>query len=163
AFCTYLRTRLGVEVIRPDGAMAAARRVLAEGGSVAMPIDQVPDRAAHGVLVDFLGAPALVDRAPFVLAKRAGVPLLVIAAASGGSGAEIVTVALRRVDRADESSGSLMSLLQRKKWVLLPNTAGCFTADDAVRTLRLARELGIASMVKLEVIGDPRRSTPTTS
>ena len=70
------------------------------------------------------------------------------------SGAQIVTVALRRVDLADRSSGSLMSLLARKRWVVLPNTAGCYTADDAIRTLRLARELGIAEMVKLEVIGD---------
>src|SRR6476620_1611049 len=76
------------------------------------------------------------------------------------SGAEIVTVALRRVDLSDKSSGSLMSLLQRKSWTLLPNTAGCYTADDAVRTLRLARELGIASMVKLEVIGDPKTLYP---
>jgi thiazole synthase len=53
-----------------------------------------------------------------------------------------------------------MSLLQRKSWTLLPNTAGCFTADEAVRTLRLARELGIASMVKLEVIGDPKTLYP---
>ncbi len=71
------------------------------------------------------------------------------------SGAEIVTVALRRVDLNDRSSGSLMSLLGRKKWLVLPNTAGCFTAEEAIRTLRLARELGIAEMVKLEVIGDP--------
>jgi thiazole synthase len=76
------------------------------------------------------------------------------------SGAEIVTVALRRVDLADRSSGSLMSLLSRKKWTLLPNTAGCFTADEAVRTLRLARELGIADIVKLEVIGDPKTLYP---
>ena len=76
------------------------------------------------------------------------------------SGAEIVTVALRRVDLADRSSGSLMSLLTRKKWLLLPNTAGCHTADEAVRTLRLARELGIAEMVKLEVIGDPKTLYP---
>jgi thiazole synthase len=76
------------------------------------------------------------------------------------SGAEIVTVALRRVDLSDRSSGSLMALLQRKSWTLLPNTAGCFTADDAVRTLRLARELGIAKMVKLEVIGDPKTLYP---
>jgi thiazole synthase len=76
------------------------------------------------------------------------------------SGAEIVTVALRRVDLADRSSGSLMSLLTRKKWTLLPNTAGCFTADEAVRTLRLARELGIADIVKLEVIGDPKTLYP---
>ena len=60
------------------------------------------------------------------------------------SGAEIVTVALRRVDLTDRSSGSLMALLARKKWLILPNTAGCYTADEAVRTLRLARELEIA-------------------
>jgi thiazole synthase len=76
------------------------------------------------------------------------------------SGAEIVTVALRRIDLRDRSSGSLMALLARKKWLVLPNTAGCMTADDAVRTLRLARELGIAEMVKLEVIGDDRTLYP---
>ena len=77
------------------------------------------------------------------------------------SGAEIITVALRRVDLKDRSTGSLMSLLQRRKdWLVLPNTAGCFTADDAVRTLRLARELGIAEIVKLEVIGDPKTLYP---
>ncbi len=71
------------------------------------------------------------------------------------SGADIVTVAIRRVDLNDRSSGSLMSLLMRKKgWTILPNTAGCYTADEAVRTLRLARELGLGPMVKLEVIGD---------
>jgi thiazole synthase len=76
------------------------------------------------------------------------------------SGAQIVTVALRRVDLADRSSGSLMALLARKQWVILPNTAGCYTADDAIRTLRLARELGIAQMVKLEVIGDAETLYP---
>ena len=76
------------------------------------------------------------------------------------SGAEIVTVALRRVDLSDRSSGSLMSLLTTKKWTLLPNTAGCYTADEAVRTLRLARELGIADIVKLEVIGDAKTLYP---
>ena len=76
------------------------------------------------------------------------------------SGAQIVTVALRRVDLNDRSSGSLMALLARKKWLVLPNTAGCYTADEAVRTLRLARELGIADMVKLEVIGDPKTLYP---
>jgi thiazole synthase len=85
------------------------------------------------------------------------------------SGAEIVTVALRRVNLSDRSSGSLMALLARKKWLVLPNTAGCHTADEAVRTLRLARELGIAPpptaahtgpMVKLEVIGDARTLYP---
>jgi len=88
------------------------------------------------------------------------------------SGAEIVTVALRRVDVADRSESSFMSMLARrgrvgavtgadaKKWVLLPNTAGCYTADDAIRTLRLARELGMSEMVKLEVIGDPKTLYP---
>lgn len=78
------------------------------------------------------------------------------------SGAAIVTVALRRVDLSDKSAGSLMSLLTRKAgtWTLLPNTAGCFTADEAVRTLRLARELGIADLVKLEVLGDPKTLYP---
>lgn len=95
------------------------------------------------------------------------------------SGAEIITVALRRVDVSDKSEGSLMGLLRRrgaisadesrsvksqeasaKKWLLLPNTAGCYTANDAVRTLRLARELGMAEMVKLEVIGDPKTLYP---
>jgi thiazole synthase len=77
------------------------------------------------------------------------------------SGAEIVTVALRRIDLANRAAGSLMNLLSRKAWVLLPNSAGCYTADEAVRTLRLARELGLGwgptgagPMVKLEVIGD---------
>ena len=76
------------------------------------------------------------------------------------SGAQIVTVALRRVDLNDRSSGSLMSLLARKGWLVLPNTASCYTADEAVRTLRLARELGIADMVKLEVIGDDKTLYP---
>src|SRR5450755_2912929 len=77
------------------------------------------------------------------------------------SGASVVTVAIRRVDLNDRSSGSLMSLLGRKKnWTILPNTAGCYSADEAVRTLRLARELGIASMVKLEVIGDKETLYP---
>jgi thiazole synthase len=77
------------------------------------------------------------------------------------SGAAIVTVAIRRVDLNDRSSGSLMSLLMRKKsWTVLPNTAGCYSADEAVRTLRLARELGLGPMIKLEVIGDKETLYP---
>ncbi len=76
------------------------------------------------------------------------------------SGAEIVTVALRRVDLKDRSSGSMMELVTSGKFTVLPNTAGCYTADEAVRTLRLARELGIADLVKLEVIGDPNTLYP---
>jgi thiazole synthase len=81
-------------------------------------------------------------------------------AALTASGAEIVTVALRRVDLKDKSSGSLMALIGSQRWTVLPNTAGCYTADEAVRTLRLARELGIAKIVKLEVIGDPKTLYP---
>jgi thiazole synthase len=76
------------------------------------------------------------------------------------SGAEVVTVALRRVDLKDRSSGSMMELVTSGRFKVLPNTAGCFTADEAVRTLRLARELGIADLVKLEVIGDPKTLYP---
>ena len=89
------------------------------------------------------------------------------------SGAEIITVALRRVDIKDRGTGSLMSLLLRRgviggkkpeggkvPWTLLPNTAGCYTADEAIRTLRLARELGMDELVKLEVIGDPTTLYP---
>ncbi len=81
-------------------------------------------------------------------------------AALVASGAEVVTVALRRVDLKDRSAGSLMTLLSSGRWTILPNTAGCYTAEEAVRTLRLARELGIADIVKLEVIGDARTLYP---
>src|SRR5882724_9780316 len=80
--------------------------------------------------------------------------------ALSASGTELITVALRRVDLKDRSSGSLMSLLLSKRWTLLPNTAGCYTAEEAVRTLRLARELGIGELVKLEVIGDAKTLYP---
>src|SRR6478735_12351981 len=81
-------------------------------------------------------------------------------AALEASGAEIITVALRRVELKDRSAGSLMDLVLSKRWTVLPNTAGCYTAEEAVRTLRLARELGIADLVKLEVIGDPKTLYP---
>jgi thiazole synthase len=74
--------------------------------------------------------------------------------AIAASGAEIVTVALRRVDLAAKGEGSLQDTLDALGMTYLPNTAGCYTAEDAVRTLRLARELGGWNLVKLEVIGD---------
>lgn len=77
---TRLRARLGVEVIAPVGALAACRDALAAGDVVAMPIDQVPDRPAHGIRTDFLGAPALVDRAPATVAWRARATVLVVGA-----------------------------------------------------------------------------------
>jgi thiazole synthase len=82
------------------------------------------------------------------------------AAALVASGAEVVTVALRRIDLKDRAKGSMMELVTSGRWKILPNTAGCFTADEAIRTLRLARELGIGELVKLEVIGDPKTLYP---
>jgi thiazole synthase len=73
------------------------------------------------------------------------------------SGAEIVTVALRRID---PSKPSVLDAIDRSKVTLLPNTAGCATADEAVRTCRLARELAMGDLVKLEVIGDSRTLFP---
>jgi thiazole synthase len=76
------------------------------------------------------------------------------------SGAEVVTVALRRVNLKDRGEGSMMALLSSGKYTILPNTAGCYTADEAVRTCRLARELGVGDLVKLEVIGDQKTLFP---
>lgn len=76
------------------------------------------------------------------------------------SGAEIVTVAIRRVNITDPNKENLLDFLDPKKYTILPNTAGCFTADEAIRTCRLAREAGVGNMVKLEVIGDERTLFP---
>lgn len=78
------------------------------------------------------------------------------------SGAEIVTVALRRVDLAQKGEGSLIETISPQKYTYLPNSAGCFTAEEAVRTLHLARELGGWNLVKLEVIGDKYTLYPDT-
>jgi thiazole synthase len=76
------------------------------------------------------------------------------------SGAEMVTVAVRRVNLTDRSKESLIDYIDRSKLFILPNTAGCYTADDAVRTAMLAREMGLSNWVKLEVIGDERTLFP---
>ncbi len=80
-------------------------------------------------------------------------------AALAASGAEIVTVALRRVDLGSKEP-TVLDAIDREKYILLPNTAGCYTAEDAIRTLHLARELGMDEFVKLEVIGDPKTLFP---
>ena len=82
------------------------------------------------------------------------------AAAIEASGAEIVTVAVRRVNITDPGQPMLVDFVDPKKYTYLPNTAGCFTADDAVRTLRLAREAGGWDLVKLEVLGDEKTLYP---
>jgi thiazole synthase len=78
------------------------------------------------------------------------------------SGAGVVTVAVRRVDLGQTGAGSLLGMLRAEGFALLPNTAGCYTADDAIRTARLGREAGMTDLVKLEVIGDPKTLFPDT-
>jgi thiazole synthase len=82
------------------------------------------------------------------------------AAALEASGAEIVTVAVRRVNVSDPGKERLIDFIDPKKVTYLPNTAGCFTAEDALRTLRLAREAGGWTLVKLEVLGDKKTLYP---
>jgi len=82
------------------------------------------------------------------------------AAALVASGAEIITVAVRRVNVSDPRAPMLTDYIDPKKYTYLPNTAGCFTADDAIRTLRLAREAGGWDLVKLEVLGEAKTLYP---
>jgi len=108
---------------------------------------------------------------PFVIAGRTFSSRLVVGtgkypshaimkAAHEASGTEMVTVAIRRVDIRATGAGALMSWIDTARIFLLPNTAGCYTADDAVRTARLAREAGLSNWIKLEVIGDERTLFP---
>src|SRR5215469_14889582 len=126
-------------------------------------------------IVHFIGggnAPAEVPAdKPFVVAGRTFRSRLIIgtgkyktyaenAAALDASGAEMVTVAVRRVNLTDPSQPKLIDFIDPKKVTYLPNTAGCFTGEDAVRTLRLAREAGGWTLVKLEVLGDRKTLYP---
>lgn len=108
---------------------------------------------------------------PFVLAGREYRSRLIVGTgkykdfeetrrAVEASGAEIVTVAVRRVNIIDASQENLLDYLDPKQYTILPNTAGCYTAEEAVRTARLAREAGVGDLVKLEVIGDPKTLFP---
>jgi len=84
----------------------------------------------------------------------------VMVRAHEATGAEIITVAVRRVNISDRSKASLLDHIDSEKYQLLPNTAGCYTAEDAIRTARLGREAGLSNWVKLEVIGDERTLFP---
>ena len=84
----------------------------------------------------------------------------VMAAAHDASGAEMVTVAVRRVNIHDRTRESLLDYIDTNRYSILPNTAGCYTADEAIRTARLGREAGLSNWVKLEVIGDERTLFP---
>src|SRR6476660_5241293 len=76
------------------------------------------------------------------------------------SGAEVVTLAVRRVNLTDRTKESLLDYIDRTKLFILPNTAGCYSADEAIRTARLGREVGLSNWVKLEVIGDEKTLFP---
>jgi thiazole synthase len=84
----------------------------------------------------------------------------VMVRAHAASGADMITVAVRRVNISDRSKESLLDYVDTSKYFILPNTAGCYTADEAVRTARLGREAGLSNWVKLEVIGDERTLFP---
>jgi thiazole synthase len=139
--------------------------------------DQVP--VAEGdrfEIVHFIGggnAPVELPRVdkPLVIAGKAFASRLIVgtgkykdyednARALEASGAQIVTVAVRRVNLTDPSQPRLIDYIDPKKYTYLPNTAGCFTGEDAVRTLRLAREAGGWSLVKLEVLGEKKLLYP---
>jgi thiazole synthase len=107
---------------------------------------------------------------PFVIAGRTFTSRLIVgtgkyksgeetAVAIEASGAEMVTVAVRRVN-LDRSKESLLDFIDPKRYFLLPNTAGCYTADEAIRAARLGREVGISDWVKIEVIGDQQTLYP---
>ncbi len=117
--------------------------------------------AAHNAMKD----------TPFVIAGRTFRSRLIVgsgkyssfpvmAQAHAASGADMVTVAVRRVNISDRSRESLLDYIDTEKMFILPNTAGCYTADDAIRTARLGREAGLSNWVKLEVIGDERTLFP---
>jgi thiazole synthase len=84
----------------------------------------------------------------------------IMADAHMASGTDMVTVAVRRVNVTDRSQESLRDYIDTKRIFILPNTAGCYTADEAVRTARMAREVGLSNWVKLEVIGDEQTLFP---
>jgi thiazole synthase len=87
----------------------------------------------------------------------------VMAQAHAASGADMVTVAVRRVNISDRSQESLLDFIDKSRMFILPNTAGCYTVDEAVRTAHLGREAGMSNWVKLEVIGDERTLFPDTA
>jgi len=108
---------------------------------------------------------------PFVLAGKTYRSRLIVGSgkytsfeetrrATDAAGAEIITVAVRRVNVTDPSKENLLDYLPLDRFTILPNTAGCYTAEDAIRTCRLAREAGVGSLVKLEVIGDEKTLFP---
>jgi thiazole synthase len=115
------------------------------GGEMSSDVFRIADRVFHSRLI--VGTGKYPSFASMVEAHDA-------------SGAEMVTVAVRRVNIHDRSRESLLDHIDTSRYVILPNTAGCYTADEAVRTARLAREAGLSNWIKLEVIGDEKTLFP---
>ena len=124
-------------------------------------------------VVHFVGGGSGTDD-PFVIAGRAFKSRLIVgtgkyssnqvmAEAHRRSGTDMVTVAVRRIDLKAPKGQSLLDSIDREKIMILPNTAGCYNVDDAVRTARLGREAGLSNWVKLEVIGDEKTLFPDTA
>jgi thiazole synthase len=122
-------------------------------------------------LIESTAANAVAAADPFILGGRTFQSRLIVgtgkyatmdlmAESLEASGAEVVTVAVRRTSIADPSQPRLFDYLDPKKYFLLPNTAGCYTAEDAIRYARLGREVGLSDWVKLEVIGDQKTLFP---
>jgi thiazole synthase len=124
-------------------------------------------------VVHFVGGGSGIDD-PFVIAGRAFKSRLIVgtgkystnqvmAEAHRRSGSDMVTVAVRRIDLKAQKGQSLLDFIDRENMMILPNTAGCYNVDDAVRTARLGREAGLSNWVKLEVIGDEKTLFPDTA
>ena len=117
------------------------------------------------------GEVAGVDDGPLVLGKHSFRSRLIVGTgkyadhptmqrALEESGTEMVTVAVRRVDLSGRTKESILDFIDRKRYTILPNTAGCYSADDAVRAARLARDAGWSDLIKLEVLGDEKTLLP---
>jgi len=129
--------------------------VLSPPGAVPSPLDP-PEGAAQDVLT--VGSHSFRSRLFVGTGKYESFEVMKRALEESGS--EVVTVAIRRVDFSGDPAKNLLTSLDRSRYQLLPNTAGCYSAEDAIRTAHLGRELGISDLVKLEVLGDPKTLLP---
>ena len=123
-------------------------------------VASAPNAPAHAAAGLTIGPHTLRSRLIVGTGKYATLSLM--REAIDASGAEMVTVAVRRLNLDQPSQESLLDYLDRSRYTLLPNTAGCYTAEDAIRVARLGREAGLSNLIKLEVIGDPKTLLPDT-
>ena len=121
---------------------------------------QAEEPASRGAVLQ-IGPCALTSRLIVGTGKYATLALM--REAIEASGAQMVTVAVRRINLNRPNEGSLLDALDRSRITVLPNTAGCYTAEEAIRTARLGREAGLSNLVKLEVLGDQKTLLPDTA